>query len=126
MQRRDDRNDISASYLHLVQLLPHHHFLSSVQRPQAKENLFCIGRLIGHKLDRESSRLAVDPFVKTAAALEIAAVSERMKGLVEAKEISGAVTLVADEKKILDFSAAGLADIEMNQSTAMLPPCAAR
>ncbi len=39
------------------------------------------------------------------------AVSERMKGFVEAQEISGAVTLVADAEKVLHLSAIGLADI---------------
>lgn len=49
-----------------------------------------------------------------AAPLEIAAVSERMKGFVEAQEISGAVTLVADAEKVLHLSAIGLADIARN------------
>lgn len=41
----------------------------------------------------------------------IAGVSEAMQGFVESKEIAGAVTLVADEKKILHLDAVGMADI---------------
>ena len=48
----------------------------------------------------------------------IDAVNERMKGFVEAKEISGSVTLVADGEKILHLSATGLADIEANKPMA--------
>ena len=46
------------------------------------------------------------------------AVDGRMKGFVEGREVSGVVTLVADEEKILHLSAAGLADIEKNQPMA--------
>jgi CubicO group peptidase (beta-lactamase class C family) len=53
-----------------------------------------------------------------AAPPEIEAVNERMKGYVEAKEISGSVTLVADGEKILHLSATGLADIGKNQPMA--------
>ena len=44
----------------------------------------------------------------------IDAVSERMKGFVDAKEIAGAVTLVADGETILHLSASGLADVGKN------------
>ena len=47
-----------------------------------------------------------------AAPLEIAAVSARMKGFVDSKEISGAVTLVADGEKVLHLAATGFSDIE--------------
>lgn len=47
-----------------------------------------------------------------AAPPVIEAVDARMKNFVEAKEVSGAVTLVADEEQILHLSAVGLADIE--------------
>jgi CubicO group peptidase (beta-lactamase class C family) len=47
-----------------------------------------------------------------AAPPVIEAVDLRMKNFVEAKEISGAVTLVADEEQILHLAATGLADIE--------------
>lgn len=46
-----------------------------------------------------------------AAPPVIDAVDGRMKNFVEAKEISGAVTLVGDDEKILHLSATGLADI---------------
>ena len=48
----------------------------------------------------------------------IDAVSQRMKGFVDAKEIAGAVTLVADREKILHLSATGLADLETNRPMA--------
>ncbi len=47
-----------------------------------------------------------------ATQLEIPAVNERMKGFVDSKEISGAVTLVADGEKILHLAATGFSDIE--------------
>ena len=47
------------------------------------------------------------------------AVDGRMKAFVEAKEISGSVTLVADGEKILHLSATGLADIEKNRPMAV-------
>lgn len=53
-----------------------------------------------------------------AAPPVIDAVAGRMKGFVEAKEISGSVTLVADGEKILHLSATGLADIDKNQPMA--------
>ncbi|MEO8614310.1 MAG: serine hydrolase domain-containing protein [Luteolibacter sp.] len=43
------------------------------------------------------------------------AVDAQMKAFVEAKEISGSVTVVADANKILHLSATGLADVEKNQ-----------
>jgi CubicO group peptidase (beta-lactamase class C family) len=46
-----------------------------------------------------------------AAPSEIAAVDEQMKNFVESQEISGAVTLVADDEKILHLSAVGLSDV---------------
>ena len=48
----------------------------------------------------------------------IDAVSQRMKGFVDAKEIAGAVTLVADGEKILHLSATGLADLGSNRPMA--------
>ena len=42
----------------------------------------------------------------------IPAVSERMDSFVEAGEVAGAVTLVADGQKILDLSCVGMADLE--------------
>ncbi len=47
-----------------------------------------------------------------AAPPEIEAVNARMNGFVQAKEIAGAVTLVADGDKILHLSATGMADID--------------
>ena len=46
------------------------------------------------------------------------AVSERMMGFVEAKEISGAVTLVADAEKVLHLAATGMADIDSKRPMA--------
>ncbi len=46
-------------------------------------------------------------------------VEEIMEKFSEAKEISGAVTVVADAEKILHLSAVGLADIEKNQPMAV-------
>ena len=46
------------------------------------------------------------------------AVNKQMEGFVEAREIAGAVTLVADGKKILHLSATGLADVEKNRAMA--------
>lgn len=46
------------------------------------------------------------------------AVSERMVGFVEAKEISGAVTLVADAEKVLHLAATGMADIDSKRPMA--------
>ncbi len=43
---------------------------------------------------------------------EIPAVSEKMTEIVQAHEIAGAVTLVADEKNTLHLSAVGMADLE--------------
>lgn len=43
---------------------------------------------------------------------EIPAVSEKMAEFVQAHEIAGAVTLVADDSKILHLSAVGMADVE--------------
>jgi CubicO group peptidase (beta-lactamase class C family) len=40
------------------------------------------------------------------------AISSRMKGFVEAREVAGAVTLVADTDRILHLSAEGLSDVE--------------
>ena len=48
----------------------------------------------------------------------IKAVNERMESYVEAKEIAGAVTLVADSEKILHLSATGLADLGTNRPMA--------
>lgn len=45
-------------------------------------------------------------------------IGTRMRAFVEAKEIPGAVTLVADGEKILHLSATGLADIGKNQPMA--------
>ncbi len=53
-----------------------------------------------------------------AAPPVIDAVSGRMKGFVGAKEIAGAVTLVADGETILHLAATGLADVEKNQPMA--------
>jgi len=50
-----------------------------------------------------------------AAAPVIDAVNERMESFVEAKDIAGSVTLVADGEKILHLSATGLADIGKKQ-----------
>ncbi|MES2660188.1 MAG: serine hydrolase domain-containing protein [Verrucomicrobiota bacterium] len=47
------------------------------------------------------------------------AVDAKMKGFVEGKEIAGAVTLVADDEKILHLSAIGFSDIE--KKTPMSP-----
>jgi CubicO group peptidase (beta-lactamase class C family) len=47
----------------------------------------------------------------SAEAEVIAAVDAKMKHFVEAKELSGAVTLVADPQKILHLSAVGVSDI---------------
>lgn len=46
------------------------------------------------------------------------AVNQSMEGFVEAKEITGAVTLVADGEKILHLSATGLADLAKNRPMA--------
>jgi CubicO group peptidase (beta-lactamase class C family) len=46
------------------------------------------------------------------------AVNQSMAGFVEAKEIAGAVTLVADGEKILHLSATGLADLGKNRPMA--------
>jgi CubicO group peptidase (beta-lactamase class C family) len=54
-----------------------------------------------------------------AAPPVINAVDGRMKNFVESKEISGAVTLVADEEQILHLSATGLSDI--GNQTPMTP-----
>jgi len=54
-----------------------------------------------------SAREAVKP--------EISAISDRMRDAVAAKQISGAVTLVAHGGKIKHLSAVGLADIEANR-----------
>ena len=42
----------------------------------------------------------------------IDAISSRMKGFVEAREVAGAVTLVADPNRILHLSAEGLSHVE--------------
>ncbi len=47
-----------------------------------------------------------------AAPPAIDSIDERMQAFVDSKEISGAVTLVADAEKILHLSAVGLSDIE--------------
>ena len=47
-----------------------------------------------------------------AAPPVIDAVTDRMKGFVDSKEISGAVTLVADGEKMMHLAATGLADLE--------------
>ena len=52
-----------------------------------------------------------------AAPLEITAVSEPMKSFVDSKEISGAVTLVADGEKVLHLAATGFSNLE--KKTAM-------
>jgi CubicO group peptidase (beta-lactamase class C family) len=50
-----------------------------------------------------------------AAPQVMESVDAKMKSFVEAKEIAGSVTLVADGGKILHLSATGLADVEENQ-----------
>ncbi|MES2439868.1 MAG: serine hydrolase domain-containing protein [Verrucomicrobiota bacterium] len=50
-----------------------------------------------------------------AAPPQMEAVDAKMKGFVDAKEISGSVTLVADGEKILHLSATGLANIGKNE-----------
>lgn len=52
------------------------------------------------------------------AAPAMAAVDAAMKGFVEAKEIAGAVTLVAEGDKIAHLSAVGMADIEAEKPMA--------